>query len=553
MGGDLPPRVGAAPTFAVWAVADPGTTDHAGTPLAGVQVVKLWYEGGAARQRVIDVAGERVPDDRVDLSTCRPPAGGLRELCTVWRDPEFDASRPALYYARVLEQPSCRWTTWQCLRARVDCTRGAPSGMEACCDPAVPKTIGERATTSPIWYRPAVEPSAPAEVYLIIVDGLGAKAATRARMPRLAAAAARPGGSWLTALAVMPTRTNPNHASLLTGAYAGAHGVTGNWYGTGTEEHELDQPQFLEVETLFTALERQRPQATTVAAFAKGKLRRLFAPDVSWQPARPASYSARDDETMDGFRALVRTRSTAFAVVAIADVDGAGHVDGPQSGSYAAAVTTADRLIGTLLDDLERTGRWERSIVIVTADHGFDAIRPGPAGQIEVAALAPPGTQIVSDGGVAHVYRQAGGVEGDEALRLAITAARRHPGVAAVYTRDVRLDVPTLPVDWHLDHPRTGDLLLVARPGVTFVGGGGDPTRAFRGNHGGPRERRVPLVIVGGYPTLRRAPADLHPSTADVAPTIASLLEIEPPRRLDGRPVPAADRGRPLRAILGGE
>src|SRR5262245_7106547 len=81
--------------------------------------------------------------------------------------------------------------------------------------------------------RGGTELQPPAEVILVIVDGLDAKAATSERMPRLTAAA-RESGSWLTADAVMPTRTNPNHTSLLTGAQPAAHGITGNWYWNGT-------------------------------------------------------------------------------------------------------------------------------------------------------------------------------------------------------------------------------------------------------------------------------------------------------------------------------
>jgi hypothetical protein len=143
----------AAPAFIVSAAADPGTADGPGTPLERLQIVKLWRDGSGPRQRVYDVAGSRL-DAAVDAATCRSRTEAPRHLCTVWHDPDFDPQRSAVYYARVLEQPSCRWTAWACLGAGVDCAAGAPAGMEACCDPGVPRTIRERAVTSPIWYAP---------------------------------------------------------------------------------------------------------------------------------------------------------------------------------------------------------------------------------------------------------------------------------------------------------------------------------------------------------------------------------------------------------------
>jgi hypothetical protein len=161
MGGDLapPPAAGLRPRFVVSAAADPGVTGHPGAPLERLQVVKLWHDGTRPQQRVFDVAGEQAPAPAAP-SDCSAPSGGVRQLCTVWEDPAFDPDRAAVYYVRVLEVPTCRWTEWACRRAAVDCARGAPRGMEACCDPAIPKTLRERAITSPIWYRPAMEPVA---------------------------------------------------------------------------------------------------------------------------------------------------------------------------------------------------------------------------------------------------------------------------------------------------------------------------------------------------------------------------------------------------------
>jgi hypothetical protein len=151
MGGILAarPASASAPTFAITALRDPGTLDHPGTQLQRLQVIKGWIEDGAAHQQVYDVAGDANNGASVDLASCTPQGAGADALCTVWTDPAFNPTQLAFYYVRVLENPSCRWNTWLCNRLSPE------SRPPACDDPAVPKTIQERAWTSPIWYEPA--------------------------------------------------------------------------------------------------------------------------------------------------------------------------------------------------------------------------------------------------------------------------------------------------------------------------------------------------------------------------------------------------------------
>lgn len=151
MGGDLKasPK-GEAPQFLVWA-----TRDTQSAPLQKIQIVKGWVEDGAERSEVYDVAcsDDNVPDPatnrcpdngaRVDTTSCAITTGpGDADLATTWTDPNFNPEARAVYYARVLENPVCRWSTHDAHRI------GAPLPKH------VPPTIKERAWTSPIWYTP---------------------------------------------------------------------------------------------------------------------------------------------------------------------------------------------------------------------------------------------------------------------------------------------------------------------------------------------------------------------------------------------------------------
>jgi hypothetical protein len=132
----------------VSALKDPGTETRVGVDLQRLQIIKGWIADGEAHQEVFDVAGDPNSGASVDLSSCERTGTGAASLCAVWTDPSFDASQHAFYYARVIENPSCRWNAYSCLGLEGE------QRPEGCDDSTVPKTVQERAWTSPIWYRP---------------------------------------------------------------------------------------------------------------------------------------------------------------------------------------------------------------------------------------------------------------------------------------------------------------------------------------------------------------------------------------------------------------
>ncbi len=152
MGGQLPgrPETAAAPTFLVLALRDP-----IGANLDRIQIVKGWLtEDGETHEKVYDVVWS---DDRkigrngrlaavgntVDARNANwTNTIGASELATVWSDPDFDLEQKAFYYARVIEIPTPRWSTYDAFRLGIELPEGAPV------------TTQERAYTSPIWYAP---------------------------------------------------------------------------------------------------------------------------------------------------------------------------------------------------------------------------------------------------------------------------------------------------------------------------------------------------------------------------------------------------------------
>ena len=152
MGGRL--EAGASPPrFVVSALMDPGTASHPGTPLQRLQIVKGWLDADTPRFRVYDVAGGD-NGARVDLSTCTSTSAGEPSMCSVWTDPDHRPGQRAIYYARAIENPSCRWHRYACNAAGVRCDQPdtITDGFDACCDDT-PGAVQERAWSSPIWVR----------------------------------------------------------------------------------------------------------------------------------------------------------------------------------------------------------------------------------------------------------------------------------------------------------------------------------------------------------------------------------------------------------------
>ena len=138
------------PKFIVWAAKDPVNAN-----LDRIQMIKGWIENGEKKEAIFDIACSdglvpdpttaKCPDNdaAVNLDTCQVTEGsGDEELKVLWTDEHFNSQHASFYYVRVLQNPTCRWSTYDAIRLGIEPIK------------EVSPTIKERAWSSPIWYTP---------------------------------------------------------------------------------------------------------------------------------------------------------------------------------------------------------------------------------------------------------------------------------------------------------------------------------------------------------------------------------------------------------------
>jgi uncharacterized protein DUF3604 len=149
MGTDLPAGKG-KPRFLLQAIKDPNSGN-----LDRVQIIKVTTKNGKSTEKIYDViwSGDRKPDAKgklpsvgntVDVKSATYTNNiGAAELIGFWEDNDFDPQSYVTYYARVIEIPTPRWSTYLAAKHNLPLSK------------IVPTTIQERACTSPVWYTPS--------------------------------------------------------------------------------------------------------------------------------------------------------------------------------------------------------------------------------------------------------------------------------------------------------------------------------------------------------------------------------------------------------------
>jgi hypothetical protein len=441
-------------------------------------------------------------------------------------------------------------------------------------------------TAGGVWARPAAADDGHVRVYQIVVDGL--RPDEVGRMPTLAKLAAE-GTYYPQARAHMVAETTTNHLSMLTGMYPDRHGMPGNSVPR-LAPRVSDDRRYVKADSILTIARRQAPDLRTATIGSKTYVAELAKHDRTGDGDQDASRTntpvtavpvvdaAFDEETGTEAWLVSRELDPDLLFLNLGMTDRAGHVD--ETGGVIerfpalrqAALQSADLQLRRLVDELQDSGRWERTVFMVTADHSMDWSRRDHALNLAPVFEADEllaGEVVAADNGGACLYalRCPDDPRAPERLARMRELALATDGVdEALYLRPNPFDggeahaLGQVHPTWRLGE-LGGDLLVTVAPGWRIGHSTSLPAmfaNPIPGNHGHPVTLPIAFVIAGGYPGIvpqvieapgEVADEDEHPALArniDLAPTAAWLLGLQPPPGgFDGRVLSEAFHTRP--------
>ncbi|WP_291271216.1 nucleotide pyrophosphatase/phosphodiesterase family protein [Geothrix sp.] len=374
-------------------------------------------------------------------------------------------------------------------------------------------------TVLAVAFSAALQAAPP--VLMLSADGLGANQFSARTMPGLWALSEQ--GRRGEGLPPFPATTFNGHVSLATGCWPEHHGVVANGY--------LDPATKALVPTASRTEDVQR-EPLWVAATRSGVRTAVFqwvgatGPWEGVSPWRLETFRAgRPDSEALAFSEAALKDGAGLVMTYLSGTDEEGHLQGPHSAEAEAKLKRMDEELAPWLRRMQVEHPGLR--VIVAADHGMAPMRR----RIHLPTLLDGiGSELITHGGSAYIYLQ----NPKDAPRA--LARLRRAGLQA-WTRD------RVPTRYHLSgNPRVGDLVVLAKEGqwLSKARSSREEQDERHGRHGAhaytsetPAMHTWLIVLGAGRGSLGPVPL------WDLAPTVASWLDIRWARRPDGKAVPS--------------
>jgi alkaline phosphatase D len=332
-----------------------------------------------------------------------------------------------------------------------------------------------------------------------------------------------------------PSKTFPNHFTLVTGLYPGHHGIVGNaffdpqrreWYRLN-DQKTLRDSSWYSGEPIWVTAEHRGVKAATVCWPG------AEAPIGGMHPSYMIPYDPTTPNTtrVNGAVSWMRRSPSErphLVMLYFSDVDDTTHRYGPDAPQTANAVSMVDRALRQLLDSIRALPYGDSVNVVLMSDHGMSPIsaqRAIPVSDILARAGVDTTRMEVSDNGpTMSLWFGADSARSRHAHAVLDTVGHAH-----TYFRS------EIPERWHLrDNPRAGDLLLVADDEWVLLRRGTDKVTS-RGSHGyDPRFTSMQGIFLAAGPNVRQQGRIPAFENVNVYPFLAALLRLDRPPTVDG-------------------
>jgi predicted AlkP superfamily pyrophosphatase or phosphodiesterase len=354
------------------------------------------------------------------------------------------------------------------------------------------------------------------------------------------------GASFTDAEAVMPTKTQVNHVTIVSGSYAEKIGVAGNYVFDVDKKSILywknylypwKHPELIKADTIFKALEREDENYTSAVIAGKNFVGCPIWADIQVGPAcisesakalgilkfpEVQMWDAPDEWVMNNVLLVLEETDPDITLVNLAFLDPVQHACSHGSVESWAALAWADYQIGRLIKYLKDSGKLERTLIILTADHG----QSNSWKNVNIRNILRKKdikSEVVADGPFAHIF-----LKDKNDMEAAVNFLKSLEAVDGIWY-DEGLD------DIHIRTPYTGDIVISLKPPYEAFSRVKPPTV---GTHGGLQQRFVPLIFFG--PKIQRGVILEKAILTDIVPTICEIT---------GYPIPNDSQGKVLQII----
>jgi len=382
--------------------------------------------------------------------------------------------------------------------------------------------------------RPGAQPSPDARrtrhVVLISLDGFRTDYLTRPVAPRLRALAAR-GVRAERMISVFPSKTFPNHYSVVTGLTAEHHGIVANVMrdpvlGRFTTRDTVAQsePRWWGGEPIWVTAELQGVRAASISWPGSEAAIKGVRP-TWWQRYWHEEQAASKIGKLLRLLQLPADSAPGIITMYFHDVDTDSHEYGPDAPETDAAIARVDSAVGAIEDGIARLGLRDQVTMIIVSDHGMAPVSGDQqivlddyldVATIDMIDWTPVGALVPRDGDIERVYRALHG---------------KHPHLQVYRKGEV-------PARWHFnDNPRITPIVLVADEGWSITSREFLRRRAERGTtrwggaHGyDPELQSMGALFVAAGPGIAEGSVVAPFRNVHVYSLMAHLLGLTPAR-----------------------